>query len=559
MAVAVVCGRHTTRAVHYQEAAGGISVNGEGLGLRTLVLAPSRAAPPTWDYVGEVRGATARLDAGMPDQVVVEPQVGLRTLVVTAPGAPHALPARLAVLALGMSVTCEARGARVAGGQVLATVMDRVAFDLVMARPPLPYLPVLADAVRRQRAAGYARELVVLGDDQVGRAAAGALGANQILPWPQGTAAEVHAALTGALAAAGGRLVAAAPGIEALRRAGPQVTTRAAALARAARAWAARAPAARYPVVLLDLSPGAAELYAAYRGRCWREELSVWASHAPGAHRGAPLPPGTGLAWFPDAAAVARWLPAATVDPEVVSDDIANCLFRPGTRAETEYERWLCLALARVVARAAVTRARANWPVEVGQVPAAAVVVTGEVVAHARDEGQVLLAVADVLEPVGITPLYLDRYGLLPVLGTLVDGRPPATSAACAQSPVALLGTLVSPLRQEVDWEHPRDHTLAIVGVEVAGGDETVFRLQPGMLLVAPGTAGRRVRLTVHPAPGFDFGAGPGTRWEGQVDGGRLGLVFDARGRPLALPGREPVLRSRLLEWLAAVREGERR
>jgi hypothetical protein len=53
---------------------------------------------------------------------------------------------------------------------------------------------------------------------------------------------------------------------------------------------------------------------------------------------------------------------------------------------------------------------------------------------------------------------------------------------------------------------------------------------------------------------GFDFGAGPGKPITRKVRGGPLGVIFDARGRPLALPTDLSERRACLNKWIKALR-----
>jgi hypothetical protein len=57
----------------------------------------------------------------------------------------------------------------------------------------------------------------------------------------------------------------------------------------------------------------------------------------------------------------------------------------------------------------------------------------------------------------------------------------------------------------------------------------------------------------VEPERGFDCGEGPGRRVERQVRGGTVGLVLDARGRPLALPAARADSQALAARWDAAM------
>ena len=47
---------------------------------------------------------------------------------------------------------------------------------------------------------------------------------------------------------------------------------------------------------------------------------------------------------------------------------------------------------------------------------------------------------------------------------------------------------------------------------------------------------GETARVSIEPARGFDVGDGPGKSVDREVRGGTVGLILDARGRPLTLP-----------------------
>ena len=79
------------------------------------------------------------------------------------------------------------------------------------------------------------------------------------------------------------------------------------------------------------------------------------------------------------------------------------------------------------------------------------------------------------------------------------------------------------------------------VGVEVCYGDLEVLPLLPGQQAV----------LKLQPRRHFDVGfGGPGKGGKRRVNGGLVGLIIDARGRPLRL-SREPERRqTQMQKWL---------
>ncbi|MGB9590359.1 MAG: methylaspartate mutase, partial [Candidatus Hydrothermia bacterium] len=84
-------------------------------------------------------------------------------------------------------------------------------------------------------------------------------------------------------------------------------------------------------------------------------------------------------------------------------------------------------------------------------------------------------------------------------------------------------------------------------------GKEEVMEINGGQLIRIPLEVGKKVKALIEPAPGFDAGEGKGKRVETTVEGGVVGLILDARGRPLVLP-HDPGLRvKKLSEWVAAL------
>jgi hypothetical protein len=112
------------------------------------------------------------------------------------------------------------------------------------------------------------------------------------------------------------------------------------------------------------------------------------------------------------------------------------------------------------------------------------------------------------------------------------------------------LGTCVVPfgdmqpgqvaLKVEVEYSNGRK-----VSVEVAGGSIEVVPLQ----------LNEQALLSLYPAPTVDVGLGPGERARAaeEIDGGLVGLVIDARGRPLVMAQDDAERQARLLQWMQVI------
>src|SRR5262249_53721639 len=97
--------------------------------------------------------------------------------------------------------------------------------------------------------------------------------------------------------------------------------------------------------------------------------------------------------------------------------------------------------------------------------------------------------------------------------------------------------------------------------LEYEDGKKDTIEVAAGGLARLPVPHGRRALLSLYPSPGVDVGLGPGqqARASEPVEGGALGLIIDARGRPFDLPSATLERMARLREWRAALEIGGER
>jgi hypothetical protein len=157
--------------------------------------------------------------------------------------------------------------------------------------------------------------------------------------------------------------------------------------------------------------------------------------------------------------------------------------------------------------------------------------------------------------------LAVDGTLLVPALGNLARHQLGAASYIFDRDCLQWLGTAIVPIGQPADGrrsatgEGPTAVTVTMerqkgetVTVEVAYGTITVVALRPD----------QRAALTVKPAAGFSVGGGePGkalkTERGQEVKGGLVGLIIDARGRPIQLPADPNARRNALHKWWSAL------
>ncbi len=252
-----------------------------------------------------------------------------------------------------------------------------------------------------------------------------------------------------------------------------------------------------------------------------------------------------------------RWLPYE-IDAVDVANELYNKALRPGTLPQSRHDLLLEQAVGREIIRLVVADIAQRWPgppeAEYLRSLSAfdVIVASGGVLASAPSYGQAVLMLVDALQPVGLSRLYLDRDRLATVAGALAMVNPLAASQVLERDGLLCLGTVVAPAGLES--EAAGDKASLTVKVESEGGRVRVVRVAHGALRVISLPAGQTATVDVLSASGshipldVDGQAGPA-----EVLGGAVGIIVDARGRPLPV-AEEPVeQRRRLQGWLRAV------
>ncbi len=255
-----------------------------------------------------------------------------------------------------------------------------------------------------------------------------------------------------------------------------------------------------------------------------------------------------------DPEAVTRWL------PEGLSCNHAHGLLiekeaYPSSIPQIERDLWLEQAVAREAISRTLDLARPGWQPGVAEVYPGlmplcdTIVVAGGVLGKAPRPGQAALILLDALQPIGISTLVLDADGLAPALGNVAKIKPVAAVEVLDAGGLTNLGTVVSPVGES----RPGD-TVLTMRVSYDSGRELDIEVRHGDLEIVPLPVGQEAVLDLSPRGGFDVGAGgrgEGGRW--RVSGGLVGLIVDARGRPLRLATETEQRREEMRQWLSTV------
>ena len=246
---------------------------------------------------------------------------------------------------------------------------------------------------------------------------------------------------------------------------------------------------------------------------------------------------------------VLRWLPFE-MEVEEAHNSILNKALRPMSVPQSREELLLEQAVAREAISLTLERARKTWLGHPEKLPPVDLIVgRGGVLSQAPQHRQAALILLDALQPTGVCTLALDKASLLPQLGALASVEPLAASQLVTRDGFVNLGTVISLAGTA------REGTLALrVKMEYDDAQIIEAEVPYGALEVMPLPPAKKAVVELRPSSRFDVGLGrKGKGATTEVEGGVVGIIIDARGRPLVLPDNEEGRRAKIQEWMWAV------
>jgi uncharacterized protein (TIGR01319 family) len=267
-------------------------------------------------------------------------------------------------------------------------------------------------------------------------------------------------------------------------------------------------------------------------------------------------------------ASILRWVPMA-MDERELRNRVKNKMIRPTTIPQTLEALVFEQAVAREALRLAYIQHKAfattlrgvqqqrtvgdTFSQEVAgrtivdPMKLDLLVASGGVLSHAPRMHQTAMMLIDAFEPEGFTALAKDSIFMMPHLGVLAQVHPQASLDVFERDCLIQLGTCVAAAGTGKPGRPCFRFTVRSSALDESGA------LACGDIRLLPLAPGETASVTIEPERGFDCGAGPGRRIQRDVRGGTVGLILDARGRPLALPDAGDESRAQVRSWVNAL------
>lgn len=249
---------------------------------------------------------------------------------------------------------------------------------------------------------------------------------------------------------------------------------------------------------------------------------------------------------------IIRWI-SVDVSESYVRDYIHNKAIYPTSLPITSEELAVEQGIASQAMLLAIRHARKAYPADLpGTMPELLpwfepIIASGSILTKAPEHHQALMMILNGLQPTGVTTIALDRNNLAACLGAAARVTPLLTIQSLDANNFINLATIISPVGKAA-----LGTPILRVRMTREDGSEVKEEVQQGSLVAIKLPVGQAGKLHLTPLHRFDVGMGGfGRGGTVKVIGGILGVLIDARGRPLRLP-TDAAQRSELLnKWLA--------
>lgn len=240
---------------------------------------------------------------------------------------------------------------------------------------------------------------------------------------------------------------------------------------------------------------------------------------------------------------IAQWLPTSYELPPAHAT-LLNQAIRPWITPTDSEQMTVLNAAGREVLAHARRVWRGNYASD--DLDCDLVLLSGAPIARGSRANGLILMLLDALELRGIFSVAADGMGLATTMGALAAVNPDAAAQALENDCLVTWGTVFVPHLPVRLGEGPAMR----VKLEPAQGGELEVEVKPGSLELLPLGEGEKANVEIQMRRGVTLDSSRRGTFRREVQGGTIGLLIDARGRPLPFADQPERRRERMQQWL---------
>ena len=266
---------------------------------------------------------------------------------------------------------------------------------------------------------------------------------------------------------------------------------------------------------------------------------------------------------------VSRWVPFE-IDSANLTNRIANKMIRPTTIPQTLEDLKIEQALAREALRLSFIQhkefavslkgiqqertisdtfeQKMSGETIVDMLKLNLIVGSGGVLSHAPRRSQAMRMIIDSFLPIGFTEIAVDSIFMMPQLGVLSTFHESAAVEVFHKDCLIKLGSCVAPIGK-FNVDKVLFNYIINVHDTIYEGEVKYGEIK--LLDIPVGTYDCKIELDKN----VDLGFGKGQTFEGSINGGEVGIVFDGRGREISFNNDNSDRINQIKKWSAATNE----
>jgi hypothetical protein len=251
---------------------------------------------------------------------------------------------------------------------------------------------------------------------------------------------------------------------------------------------------------------------------------------------------------------ISAWIPQE-VNEQYVEEYVMNKSIYPFTIPISEEDLDIEFALSQHILKLTISEMKKSFQnkskISTPEIQPAfdRIIAAGGILSQGQDLRKITLAMMNAIQPIGATALFLDTHRIVTALGAAAADNPLLAVQVLDSGMIMHLCTLVTAMSEEADGT-----PILKIRMVCQNGDEEKFEIQKGDFFTLPISRDENANLFLQPYHRCDVGMGaPGRGGVVRVTGGHLGVIIDARGRPLALRHEKQNRIAQIKGWYRAL------